>query len=554
MAEHTTLPTLAFDHFLTYAELSRFLNDLVLARPNLCRLGSLGHSRQGREIHLLTVTDFSSGEPEDKPAYLIHANIHATELAGTHAALYTASQLLADHPHSDILKRITFYIVPRINPDGAEFAVTTSGRIRSRTDSRERVANTLYQEDINGDGLILTMRQEHPDGQFVADAEDPRLLVRRRADSTGPFYRVLPEGAIHDWDGSDHIRMNGRSFDWNRNWSFDWRPEPEQAGAGDFPFSEIEMHHMARFLHDHHNLFGALGYHTGPAAVLRPPSTGSLEDLDSEDDQIMEDLAQIGSRETGFPVVPVIKYHNQRSRDINLRGHFHNFGYHHLGLFVFEFELGTIMNSAGLPTEKLFAARTEEEQEEFMRQVMAWWDEQGHPEPLYQPWQPFNHPQLGPVEIGGFLRPYLANPALQDLERISQGTYRFTIEHARRHPLMLLEDLHVDNVGGPIYRVRVRAANRGEFPTHVTNKGKSLRRLRPPRVEFHPANGVKLLSAQGHVELGHLVGVTGSRTLEWFVSVPEGGRELCTIRLLGGTGGNVTQKVEIGSHGIPVRK
>jgi hypothetical protein len=303
------------------------------------------------------------------------------------------------------------------------------------------------------------------------------------------------------------------------------------------------MRHMAEFLHSHANLFGVLGYHTGPAAVLRPPSTDSLNDLDREDDQVMEDLAQIGAEETGFPVVPVIKYHGARSRDINLRGHFHNFGYHHLGLFVFEFELGTIFNSAGIATEEMFAARTDQEHETHSRQVLQWWDQQDSPEPLFVAWTPFDHPQLGSIEIGGFRYPHQANPTQAALSEIVKGTYRFTLEHARKHPWVRLEDLSVTAVGGNVFRVRARVANRGAFPTSVTNKGESLRRLFPTRVEFCPADGVELLSSQGHMALGHLKGLTDSRLVEWFVSAPRSSPKLCDIRILGGAGGNVMRKV-----------
>ena len=544
MMTHAQVPALQFERFFSYQEMVAYLEALSEARPDLCRLGSLGRSREGRQVYLLTVTDFGSGAPEDRPAYLIHGNIHAGEVAGTHAALYTARQLLLDHAESDILKRVAFYIVPRLNPDGAEFIVTMSGHIRSRTDRMDRIPNTLYQEDVNGDALILTMRQEHPDGEFVQDPEDPRLLVHREAGSPGPFFRQLPEGLIHGWDGSERIQVEGRSLDWNRNWSYDWRPEPEQTGAGDYPFSETEMRHLAEFIHNHPNVFGALGYHTGPAAVLRPPSTGSLDDLDREDDQVMEDLALVGSQETGFPIVPVVKYHNARSRDINLRGHFHNFGYHHLGLYVFEFELGTIVNSAGIPTPEIFSARTVYEEEERMRRVMAWWDSQETRESLYQPWTPFDHPQLGRVEIGGLLRAHAWNPTLSDLSEIAKGTYRFTLHHAHKHPWIRVEDLSVEAIESSVYRVRARIANRGEFPTHVTNKGQELRRLRSVRVEFYPAEGVKLLSATGHVDLGHLKGVTDSRLLEWFLSASQDAQELCEIRVLGGTGGNEIVQVK----------
>ena len=73
---------------------------------------------------------------------------------------------------------------------------------------------------------------------------------------------------------------------------------------------------------------------------------------------------------------------------------------------------------------------------------------------------------------------------------------------------MTLEDVCADAVGGSVYRVRARVANWGEISTHVTNKGRG---LRPVRMEFHPSTGVDLLSAEGHVDVGHLARVTGSR-------------------------------------------
>ena len=544
MAAAKKTPQLPFDHFFTYDELSAFVEALAKSRPDLVSLSSLGQSRDGRAVHMLTITDSSTGPAENKPAYLIHGNIHAVELSGTHAALYTARKLVADHARSDLLERLAFYIVPRINPDGAEFAVTTSGMIRSRTDRSERLPNTLYQEDVDGDGLILTMRMPHANGPFVADPKDKRLLIKRTKDSKPPFYRTLPEGLIHDWDGTDHIAVEGRGFDWNRNWSYDWRPEPEQGGAGDFPFSEVEMRAMAEFMFSRHNIFAVLGYHNGPNAVLRPPSTGSDNDLDAGDVKIMQDLAEIGAKHTKFPVVPVVKYHRDYQRDINLRGHFHNFGYHHLGLYVFEFELGMLLNSAGMETKEIFAVKTDQDHERLTRRMMKWWDRQGTRDPVCSKWTPVEHPQLGQVEIGGLLWKHMAGPTLSDLHKIAQGTYKFTLAHASRHPRVVIEDLCAEAVGDGVYRIHARVANRGEFPTHVSNKGRGLRRLKGVRVEFVPAEGVRLLSQTGHHSLGHLAGLTDGRELEWFVAAEGQADALCELRVFGGTGGNVTASVE----------
>lgn len=540
----SALPELPFEHFLTFAEVTAFVEALAAAAgPDLVELSSLGQSREGRALHLLTLTDRSTGPASAKPGYLIHGNIHAAELSGTHAALYTARKLLEDHRAGDsgLLREMAFYIIPRINPDGAEFVVGTSGSVRSRTDRSRRLANTLYQEDVDGNGLILSMRQEHPDGPYALDPEDPRLLVQRTHHSRPPFYRVYPEGKVHAWDGNDAIAVEGRGFDWNRNWSFDWRPEPEQWGAGDFPFSETEMRALAEFLHSRPNLFAVLGYHTGPNAVLRPPSTGSDGDLDSGDVALMHELAEMGSARTGFPVVPVVKYHVNRvgQKDINLRGHFHNFGYHHLGLFVFEFELGTLVNSAGISTEEVFATRNQQEYEALMRRVLSWWDGQdpARRDPLFQPWTAFEHPQLGPVEIGGMLQRHLAGPTLAELATISAATYEFTLAHAACRPVLSVEDVTAEVIEGTVRRLRLRVANRGRFPTHITAKGRSLRRLQPVRLEFTTAPGVERLSREGHSSLGHLGGLTDSRTLEWFLRVPEGTPWLCEVSIDAGTAG-----------------
>jgi hypothetical protein len=494
-----TLPSLAFKDFFTFAQTERIAKALAKARPKLCKLETVGQSREGRPIYMLTITDFGTGQPQDKPAYLVHGNIHATELAGTHASLATARQLLDDYDagRSALLTRVAIHVVPRLNPDGAEVSATTDGVIRSRTGRGPLVPNTLYQDDVDGNGLILTMRQQHPDGPFVKDPADPRLMIRRTRDAKPPFYRLLPEGLIHEWDGSDDVRIEGREFDWNRNWSYDWRPEPEQGGAGDFPFSEPEMRALAEWIHGRGNLFAVLGYHTGPNAVLMPPSTGSLDDVDAEDLRAIQDIGEIGAKHTGFPPTHVINYKQERDRTINLRGHFHNFGYNHLGLFVYEFELGTMYNTPKTSTKQILAARTVRETEAIVRKIMRWWDRNRRRAPmLFKPWRRFRHSQLGPVEIGGLLRRYLYNPTLAELAKISKGTYAFTVAHAAKHPWVRIEDVIAEPVADDVHRIRARVANRGELPTNVTNRGKSLARIKPVRVEFQVGEDVELLNQQ----------------------------------------------------------
>ncbi len=555
-------PAVQFDHFYSYEEIDDFLRELADTYPDLCRVESIGRSLEGRDIHLLTLTNFTTGSPEERPGYVIHAGIHAHELASTHAALHIAKRLLTDHIRDNLLDRVTFFVLPRLSADGSEFCLTTSTRVRSRTDFCNRASNTIYPEDLNGDGKILTLRQAHPDGEFVADPADSRLLIQRRSDSTAPYYRTFPEGYIHDWDGSDRIRIAGfdaflthrpditagRSYDWNRNWSYGWRPEGEQQGAGDYPFSELAMRQFVEFLHRYPKIFGMVGYHCGHPSIIRPPASGSPEELDADDDIALEELAQIGAQLTGFPALPLVKMHWAGRRDRGKGGHSLDFAYRHLGLLTVEIELGTVMNAAGLTTENYLSWKSRADEDHWMRRLMQWWDSGGHRYPLFKPWQPYQHPQLGDVEIGGFLYTVLDNPLLSELPPTLEAVYQFTIAHARKHPWIVVEDFHIKRFDDHVYRIRMRVANRGDLPTHLTNKGKSLRRLRPVATRFTPAHGVTLLSATGSQALGHLAAVTGSRIVEWFVSAPEkSGKDtqlLGELYVSGGTGSDITRTVE----------
>ena len=113
-----------FDRFYTYAELNEVLDAWAAEFPSLLRLESIGQSYEGREISLATVTNLETGPPEEKPAVFVHAQIHAMEFTGTTAALTLLDRLLHEHGSDErvthALDTRTFYVVPRVNPDGAE--------------------------------------------------------------------------------------------------------------------------------------------------------------------------------------------------------------------------------------------------------------------------------------------------------------------------------------------------------------------------------------------------------------------------------------------------
>ena len=156
---------LRFDGFYRYEELSSIVKAFAEEYPQFVEIISLGKSFEGRDIWLLKVTNSETGCADDKPAFWIDANIHATEVTGTTVALNIASELLqgfgANERITTMMDACVYYIVPRVNPDGAKLALSDPPRyIRSgvRYHPWAEREEGIHEQDIDGDGRILQMR------------------------------------------------------------------------------------------------------------------------------------------------------------------------------------------------------------------------------------------------------------------------------------------------------------------------------------------------------------------------------------------------------------
>ena len=539
-------PTIDLARFYTHAELRRKLRALVKWRPDLATLHSIGKSPNGRDVFLLEVTNSKTGAGETKPGYLVHGNIHSVELSGSAAALYLAWRLMSEHGKDDaltvFLDRLVFYIVPRISVDGAEEAMVEARRVRSRATLQQH-KNELYPADVNGDGLVLRMRWPDPNGDQVAFEDDPRILLDRLpGDENGTFYRVVEEGLIHDWDGGEFTAGGMKHWDFNRNWGADWQPRHIQPSSGRYGFSEPEMRALADFAFDHENLFGILGFHNGPNCILRPSATKPDSDIDAADIVVMRTLAERGSEITGFPNRAVTEYRHAFGHPIKLRGHFTDWGYEHLGLFVFEIELGNLCNSVGYSTEAMWRM-SPEQRRQMQPRLMAWHD--AHPEEgAFIEWRPFKHPQLGRVEIGGWRLTSVANVAPEERMETWEKATQFILEHARHAPRLCISETKVEPLGNRLFRIECRIGNQGAFPTHITKIGAGFSHVKGVVVELERTRGVEMVANRTYAEIGHLQGFSGMKKLHWVVRVPQRGGSL-TIVCHAPRAGGVQHKVRL---------
>src|SRR5688500_2415198 len=99
------MPRPPFDRFVRYPELTEILEAFAAEHPELLALESIGRSHEQRDIGLCTITNTRTGPHDEKPAIWVDANIHATELTGSTAALYLVDRLCSGFGIDDTVTR-----------------------------------------------------------------------------------------------------------------------------------------------------------------------------------------------------------------------------------------------------------------------------------------------------------------------------------------------------------------------------------------------------------------------------------------------------------------
>ncbi len=513
------LPT--FDHLYRYDELTEALRSLAARRPDLMTVESIGTSHEGREIWLATVTNTATGAHTDKPAIWVGSNIHSIEHTGAVAALHLLHRLVTGHGDDATVTRAvdtrTFYVVPRVNPDGAELALADPPTyLRSSTRRWPRTDDTpgLFESDVDGDGRILSMRVEDPNGAWRVAAEDPRLLVARRADDfdAGPYYRLLFEGEIRDHDGATiPVATERRSLDLNRQFPAQWRTHGEQAGAGPFPLSEPETRAVAEAVVARTNICLYFCHHTFSAVILRPFDDRPDTDMPTADLRRFTALGARGTELTGYRHVGVYDDFRYDPKDV-ITGGEDTWAYDHLGVYAWTTEFWSPILRSGI-TDYHLIHWFDEHPVEHDLQLLRFNDERLGGRGFVD-WYPFDHPQLGRVELGGWdwFR-FWFNPPDALIEAEIAPHTEWEIFCALAAPRLMLRDTEVERLGEHTWRVRVVVENDAWLPTNVTQR--AVDRKLVPGVEATltlPA-GARLVQGRPLVELGQLAGRSHATTM-----------------------------------------
>ncbi len=513
----------AFDHFYSYDELSETLRTWVEEVPRFCSVESIGTSYEGRDIWLVTVTNTETGDHLDKPGFLIEANIHSMEWTGSAAALHLIHKLLSEHGSDERVTRAldtrVFYIIPRLNPDGAERGLKERRFIRSsvRPYPREEQDDGLRVEDADGDGRVLDMRVEDPNGAWKPHHEVPRLLVRRDpvdGPEDGPFYRLLPEGRIENYDGiTIKIPPPLEGLDLNRNFPAEWAPEHEQRGAGPFPGSEPEVRAILQAATERPNITGYIAYHTFSGVHLRPYAGRPDDELPTDDLRAYKLIGKEATARTGYPAVSVFHDFKYHPKEV-IKGGAHDWLYDHLGVFSWTTEFWSPQREAGL-SDYHFTDWIREHPIEDDVALLHWFGE--HYPDAYVDWYEFDHPELGKVELGGWdIVNYWFNIPFDRLEQEIAPHSDWALFHLLISPLLEARSLDVERLGDDSFLVRLVLQNSGWLPTQVTEKAVERAAARPIEVELDLPDRARVIGGEVKTEVGQLQGRVHKRSTTWW--------------------------------------
>jgi hypothetical protein len=235
--------------------------------------------------------------------------------------------------------------------------------------------------------------------------------------------------------------------------------------------------------------------------LLRPSSTKPDEQLPPDDVWVWGELGRRGTQLTRYEVVSIYDDVTWDKAE-PMAGASDDWAYEHLGVYSWTTEFWDPLLAAtgeALPRKVWFHGPSPEHQ-----LAVARWFDQHHPTGAPHRWRPFTHPQLGPVELGGWDQIVgWTNPPVTRLAEECAGQGDFAIHQALAAPCLAVRHQHVEPLGSDTWRVEVGIANTGWLPTTVSVHAARKKIVLPVVAELE---GADVLGGPARLELGQLGG------------------------------------------------
>ncbi len=300
-----------FSSYHNYDEMTKELKSLVNANKSIAEIESIGKTIEGRDLWLVTIANPDGAPVDERPGMLIGANFEGDHLIGSEISLTVINHLLKNYSSDEAVKesidKHVYYIIPRMNPDGAEkmFDNVKTGKKTNMFgydgDNDGRMDED-GPDDLNKDGLITMMRVKDENGLYMINKDEPRLM--KKADpqkGEAGAYSIYWEGIDNDNDGFINEDPIG-GVDINRNFMHNYPYFKDDAGW--HMVSENESVALMSWVIKHRNIAIMLNFGASDNLINSPNSKGKLSsdkgiDLVSIANESYSGAAKVGMISTG---------------------------------------------------------------------------------------------------------------------------------------------------------------------------------------------------------------------------------------------------------------
>lgn len=540
---------MTWDNYHDYAQVTQLGRDLVKAYPNLVKMESAGKSYEGRDLWVLTISDFNSDKVENKPGFYIDGGIHANEMQGVEVAMYTAWYLAESFQTikfiNTLLKEKVFYIVMTISPDGRENFIykpnnsnTSRSGMRPFDNDGDGLVNEDKLDDLDNDGNIVMMRRKSKTGRWKTDPKYPTRMYQVKGDEIGDYEMLGYEGIDNDKDGLVNEDLIG-TYDPNRDWGWNWQPNYVQNGALFYPGTLPETRAIKAFIINHPNIAGAQSYHNYGGMFLRGP--GAAEDdalFAPQDIEVYDNIGKLGEK-----MIPGYNYFVIHKDLYTVYGGEIDFLSLTRGIFTFSNEL---MTSYKLFNQKNTAGRWDNDEFNEFDKYLLFGDG-------YVEWKAFNHPQFGDIEIGGPKKNYIRNHPGFMIQEDAHRNMAFSLYHAYQTPKLEIVGIKTENLSGDLVAVTATIMNTRIIPTHSRHDVKN-KIERPNYISLSGSDVVAGMTVQNEdlnlfteqkfspekIVISNIEGM-GNVKVRWIV---KGNPSGATVNVSSAKGGMVSEKIK----------
>lgn len=507
--------------------------------PALASRIAVGRSRGGTPIEALRLGSGTHGA--GRPAVLVVSNVEGP-YAWTGGLVLDLARELAEREANDaalreMLATTTLYFVACPNPDAndSRFASPLAERRAGspfKDDDRDGRIGEDGPSDIDGDGLILTMRVPDPDGRWIADPNDPRALVEADA-LRGEIgkWKLFVEG--RDSDGDEQVGEDPKlDVEVARNFPHGWKEHA--AFSGPWPTSEPEAQALCEFVLTHRDVqmvvvYGALDTLVEPQKNTPDAPGGLLTNPPEADTKL---YAEIGKR---YKALTSSKAKSAGDDD----GTFQAWCQLQRGLWCVSISPWTLPldeaekkkdGASEAPKEGEKPAEGDAKKPEGARDPsddakrLRWIDAKNE-SARFVAWRPFQHPELGAVEIGGFAPFALIEPPESERAAIADAQRAFLVELAGKLARVRISEVTAEDLGG-VWKIKATIANDAFLP-QSSAAARRTGETRPARVRIELPPGAKLVAGDVQTLVGDLGASGARRELQWLVTA----RDIGALRI-----------------------